>query len=84
MRAAYQCFRDGTDPSAILAAAGGDTRGHAAFYAWLYVGLWHEAHGDAAAAKEAVSKAVLTDYAKVSGDYMADLARVHRLRRGWA
>ncbi len=49
----------------------------------LYVGLWHEAHGDAAAARAAITAAVATPYARLSGDYMAALARVHCKRRGW-
>lgn len=54
MRAAEECFRTGAAPSAILAAAGGDEQGHDAFYSRLYVGLWHEAQGEAAAAREAI------------------------------
>lgn len=49
----------------------------------LYVGLWHEAHGDAAAARAAITAAVATPYARLSGDYMAALARVHCKGRGW-
>lgn len=56
MRAAYECFRSGAQPDAILQAAGGDQQGHAAFYAQLYVGLWHEAHGDTAAAEAAITQ----------------------------
>lgn len=48
-----------------------------------YVGLWHEAEGDKAEAEKAVTAAVATPYARLSGDYMASLARVHCLRRGW-
>lgn len=49
-----------------------------------YVGLWHEAEGDAARAREAITAAAATQYAQVSGDYMADLAKVHCKQRGWA
>lgn len=84
MRAAYQCFQDGADPASIVAAAGADTAGHDAFYAWLYVGLWQEAHGDEAAAKDALLRALGTQYFKFSGDYMAALAGVHCAQRGWA
>jgi hypothetical protein len=83
MRAAYEAFKDGQQPSSILAAAAGDAGGSPSFYALLYVGLWHEAHGDAAAARDAVLQAVATPYARGSGDYMAALARVHCLQRGW-
>ncbi|KAF8068335.1 hypothetical protein HT031_002023 [Scenedesmus sp. PABB004] len=84
MRAAWQCFATGRDPDAILAAARGDAGGHDTFYAQLYVGLWHEAHGDAERARAAITAAVETPYARQSGDYMAALARVHAQRRGWA
>jgi hypothetical protein len=85
MRAAEAAFRaaDGR-PEAILAAAGGDAQGHDAFYAALYAALWHEAHGEAAEAEGAMARAVQTQYARQSGDYMAALARVHCARRGWA
>ncbi|KIZ06607.1 hypothetical protein MNEG_1341 [Monoraphidium neglectum] len=84
MRAAYEAFRDGLGADSIAAAAGPDPDAGPSFYAWMYVGLYHEAHGDAASAKEAMLRAVRTRYAQQSGDYMADLARVHCKRRGWA
>lgn len=37
-------------------AARGDQQGHDAFYALLYVGLWHEAHADAEAAEAAITR----------------------------
>eukprot|EP00775_Hariotina_reticulata_P005845 gene5845-6086_t len=83
MRAAYEAFMHGSEPDAILRAAAGDAGGHDAFYANLYVGLWHEAHGNATEAQAAITTAVGTQYAQRSGDYMADLAKVHCKRRGW-
>lgn len=83
MRAAYECFQTGRSPEAILQAAN-DNGGHDSFYALLYVGLWHEAHGNAAEAQAAITKSVQTQYAQQSGDYMASLAKVHCQRRGWA
>ncbi|KAF6254568.1 hypothetical protein COO60DRAFT_1273046 [Scenedesmus sp. NREL 46B-D3] len=83
MRAAYECFQSGSSPEAILQAAT-DSGGHDSFYALLYVGLWHEAHGNAAEAEAAMVKSVQTRYAQLSGDYMAGLAKVHCQRRGWA
>ena len=83
-RAAYESFKTGSDPSSIAAAANGDTTGHAAFYSNLYIGLWYEAEGDAEKAKMAMLKAVGTDYARGSGDYMAALARVHVAEREWS
>jgi hypothetical protein len=83
MRAAYEAFRDGGGPGAIAAAAGPDPNAGPAFYSSLYVALYLEAHGDAAGAREAMLRAVNTQYARLSGDYMAALARVHCLQRGW-
>jgi len=84
MRAAYECFRTGASPDQISSAIS-DNGGHSNFYGMLYVGLWHEAHGtlDDPAAREAITAACATPYAKMSGDYMADLARVHCQQRGW-
>lgn len=64
-------------------AAASDNGGHDTFYALLYVGLWHEAQGDAAEAEKAITASVRTPYARQSGDYMAALANVHCQRRGW-
>ena len=48
-------------------------------YAHLYVALYHEAHGQAAASLEHIRKSV--DHFPASGHYMGDVARVHlRLR----
>jgi tetratricopeptide (TPR) repeat protein len=52
------------------------------FYCDLYLGLLAEARGEAARAQERVARAAASPYAE-SGDYMAALARVHCLRRGW-
>lgn len=75
-------FRSGTDPAAIARTAPpGDGGGE--FYALLYTGLWHEAHGSPAAARSAMEAAADAPYARLSGDYMAAVARVHCLQRGW-
>ena len=59
--------------------------GHDAFYALLYAALAHEAAGGLAdpAAAAAMTRALGTRYATLSGDYMASLARVHARQRGW-
>lgn len=82
MRAAYECFQTGDAPSKIMANVQ-DNGGHDTFYGLLYVGLWHEAHGNPQEAQEAIVGAARTAYARTSGDYMAALANVHCLRRGW-
>ena len=48
-----------------------------------YVGLFHESVGEHAEAQQALLEAVQTPYAQQSGDYMAGLAAVHCLRRGY-
>lgn len=48
-----------------------------------YVGLWYESHQDPERAKQAILAAVATPYARLSGDYMASLAKVHAVRRSW-
>jgi len=84
MRAAYDVFRQGDSPDEIIRAAKEDKEGHAAFYSMLYVGLWHEAFGNETEAEAAMTKAIQTRYARQAGDYMASLAKVHALRRGWS
>eukprot|EP00475_Leptophrys_vorax_P023091 TRINITY_DN31484_c0_g1_i1.p1 TRINITY_DN31484_c0_g1~~TRINITY_DN31484_c0_g1_i1.p1 ORF type:complete len:222 (-),score=5.12 TRINITY_DN31484_c0_g1_i1:210-806(-) len=85
MRSAFEVFRTGGDPMRILAAAGSDFRRQSAeFYANLYVGLFYESEGDDARSREYILKAVETPYGQQSSDYMAALARVHCLQRGWA
>ncbi|GAX80175.1 hypothetical protein CEUSTIGMA_g7613.t1 [Chlamydomonas eustigma] len=85
MRAAYECFQSGTSPDAILAAAAASmqTGGHDAFYSQLYVGLWYEAHNQPEEARKAILSAIATPYARLSGDYMVSLGKVHAVRRGW-
>lgn len=49
-------------------------------YAELYCGLYYEALGETARAKELLVKAAA---AFPAGDYMGDTARVHVKLRGW-
>lgn len=58
MRAAYEAFRDGLGAGSIAAAAGPDPDAGPAFYAWLYAGLYHEAHGAEADARDALLRCV--------------------------
>lgn len=83
MRTVLEVFKNGTNPDAILASAGSDRQGHDRFYSLLYHGLFYEAEGKEEMAKKSIVEACKTDYAKMSGDYMTSLARVHVLRRGW-
>jgi len=85
MRQVYELFAGRQTPDDVLAAAlAGEpdeaTLNQRLFYAELYIGLWHEAQGDAAAALEHIARAE----GHQIGHYMWDVARVHaeRLRRG--
>ncbi|KAH9553624.1 hypothetical protein CY35_08G021500 [Sphagnum magellanicum] len=81
MRKAYELFRDGGDTKELLAVGARDA--HDFFYSHLYVGLFHEAHNNTTAAREAITAAVASPYGARSGDYMATLAKVHCGCREW-
>lgn len=85
MMQVHALFAGKATPADVLAAAKGadpkpDERGGPLFYAHLYLGLYHEAAGDAAQAKEHL----LLAEKQAGDDYMGDTARVHaeRLRAG--
>ncbi len=80
----YDLYRGKLKPEDVLAAANAGNPGKESlntrlFYAHLYLGLWHEAAGRAAEAKEHLLKA---EEHKI-GHYMWDVAHVHaeRLRK---
>ena len=81
MSSVYGLFAGRNDEEALREA--GKFGASDEFYSALYLGLWFEANGDAVKAKREILRANSTVYAKLSGDYMADVARVHALRRGW-
>ena len=85
MRAALEAFEEprGQDSASSILAAASKSSPHDQFYSRLYCSLFHEAYGEESEAREFMRQAVQTDYAMSSGDYMADLARVHIKRRGW-
>ena len=69
-------------PAGLFAAAGREGALRTGFYCELYLGLLAEAQGDAPRARDHLVRAAASPYA-ASGDYMAALARVQCLRRGW-
>lgn len=82
MRQVYEMFAGRLTPDDVLAAARAGEPDEAAlnerlFYAELYIGLWHEAKGDAEAAQEHIACAA--DEHEI-GHYMWDVARVHAER----
>jgi len=72
MMEVHALFAGRSTPDKVIAAAGTNRSG--LFYAHLYVGLFHEAHGDRSRAIEHIRRAA-TDYP--SDHYMGDVARVH-------
>eukprot|EP00271_Cylindrocystis_brebissonii_P016507 TRINITY_DN40205_c0_g1_i1.p1 TRINITY_DN40205_c0_g1~~TRINITY_DN40205_c0_g1_i1.p1 ORF type:complete len:298 (+),score=23.93 TRINITY_DN40205_c0_g1_i1:67-960(+) len=84
MRAAYELFKSGGSTKELEGMAARDfLGGHDAFYARLYLGLFHEAEKNTARAQEEITAALRTRYGSSSGDYMARLATVHAKCRGW-
>ena len=71
----YALFRGELEPADVLEAAGKSRSG--LFYAHLYLGLYHEAYGREAQAREHMAKAA-NDYA--ADHYMWHVARVHHER----
>jgi hypothetical protein len=53
------------------------------FYALFYLGLYCEARGEPTKADAYMRHASHTQYAQLSGDYMASCAKVHCKLRGW-
>ena len=70
----YWMFQGKTTPAQVITASGANTA--AQFYAHLYVGLYLEATGDAAAGIDHIKQAASPRYASAGG-YMHDVARVH-------
>jgi lipoprotein NlpI len=78
MREVYQMFQGRLTQAQVMKAAGADPS--AQFFARLYVGLYLEATGDAAAGRTQIEMAAEERFARVGG-YMHDVARVHLLKR---
>jgi lipoprotein NlpI len=74
MREIYQMYLGKLSEAQVLAAAGRNV--DAQFYAHLYVGLYREARGDLAAARQEIALAADPKYADAGG-YMHDVARIH-------
>ena len=78
MREVYQMFQGRATQAQVMKAAGSDPS--AQFLARLYVGLYLEATGSAAAGRTQIEIAAEERFARVGG-YMHDVARVHLLKR---
>jgi len=79
MRQIYEMFRGTLTPEQVVAAGG--ARPESQFYAHLYAGLYFEAVGDQAHAREHILAAAADRYSMVGG-YMHTVARVHRSMLG--
>lgn len=84
MRAALDLFAGKTDEAPLQAFASSESSAADIFYGNLYLGLYREALGDAKSARSFMTAAVDSRYGQLSGDYMADLAKVHLKRRRWS
>lgn len=78
MREVYQMFLGKATQAQVMRAAGNDPT--AQFFARLYVGLYLEATGDAAAGRVQIEVAAEERFARFGG-YMHDVARVHLMKR---
>ena len=78
MREVYQMFQGRATQAQVMKAAGSDPS--AQFFARLYIGLYLDATGDAAAGRTQIEIAAEERFARVGG-YMHDVARVHLLKR---
>ena len=78
MREVYEMFRGTTTTDAVLKAAGARPQGR--FYAHLYIGLYSEAIGDQARAREEIDLAAQPQFADAGG-YMHMVATVHVKRQ---
>jgi lipoprotein NlpI len=74
MRQVYDLFRGSLTPDQVMAAAG--ARPDALFYAHLYLGLYFDALGDAARAREHIAAAADGRNEPIGG-YMHAVARIH-------
>ena len=75
----YQMFEGSLTPAEVLTAGEGlmgGARDRAIFYAHMYVGLYYEAVGNEAGAREHILAASAAEYAR-SGGYMHIVAKVH-------
>jgi lipoprotein NlpI len=79
MREIYQMFKGTLTPDTVIKAGGSDLSSQ--FFAELYVGLYYDALGDDARAREHLTKAASNKYADAGG-YMYRVATLHPRIRG--
>ncbi|MEQ1897199.1 MAG: hypothetical protein ABL971_07415 [Vicinamibacterales bacterium] len=79
MREVYEMLQGTATPDDVIAAGKGSASGR--FYAALYAGLYQEARGDTARARQQMTVAARDEFARVGG-YMHRVAQVHLGRMG--
>ncbi|HUS39121.1 MAG TPA: hypothetical protein VMX74_06705 [Pirellulales bacterium] len=80
MKEIYNLYAGSGSVDAVFKSAEKADRPTASMYANLYLGLYYEVAGEKDKAKRHMQKAAS---AKLSGQYMHDVAKVHLLQRGW-
>jgi lipoprotein NlpI len=76
----YELFAGRGSEAAVLAAAKKADSERARMYAHLYLGLYDEVSGDGRNARMHIREAAA---ARLQGDYMHEVAKVHLLQRKW-
>jgi lipoprotein NlpI len=74
MKEIYEMFAGRLSPEAMIKSGGNTAAGQ--FYAQLYAGLYYEAQGDAARARQHITAAAADRFAQAGG-YMHSVAKVH-------
>lgn len=82
MRRLYRLFSNKESLEHALELRDGKS-GYNDFQVSLYAALYLEARHQPEASRQYMLDALATNYAKTSGDFMADVARVHAEQRGW-
>ena len=76
----YEFYAGRGSEEAVLAAAKKENTERARMYAHLYLGLYDEAAGDPAKARDHLRQAAAT---RLEKDYMHNVAKIHLLQRKW-
>lgn len=84
MSSVFALFAEGSEEAATRLREAGRSNASDEFYSALYLGLFYEINGDEERARREIERANRTAYARLSGDYMTDVARVHAKTRSWS
>jgi len=84
MSSVFALFADGSEEAEMRLRDAGRANASDEFYSALYLGLFYEINGDQQSAQREIQRANRTAYARLSGDYMTDVSRVHAKTRSWS